>query len=88
MKNPFRSEADAFRFVWLTIGFFALIVIGSLIDRRLGLAVFAVLAAVALWWLFRRDRFPQPKATPIACEPSGYHNTYPAQSRGAPGTDG
>ena len=21
MKNPFRSEADAFRFVWLTIGF-------------------------------------------------------------------
>jgi hypothetical protein len=30
MRNPFRSEADAFRFVWLTIGFFALIVL----DRK------------------------------------------------------
>jgi len=70
MKNPFRSEADAFRFVWLTIGFFALIVIGSLIDRRLGLAVFAVLAAVALWWLFRREEQEPPvKQTPAASPP-------------------
>ena len=70
MKNPFRSEADAFRFVWLTIGFFALIVIGSLIDRWLGLAVFAVLAAVALWWLFRREEQEPPvKQTPAASPP-------------------
>ena len=33
MRNPFRSEADAFRFVWLTIGYFALIVVASLINR-------------------------------------------------------
>ena len=31
MRNPIRSEADAFRFVLLTIGYFALIVIGSVI---------------------------------------------------------
>ena len=39
MRNPFRSEADAFRFVWLTIGYFALIVIGvarSTVARRRG----------------------------------------------------
>ena len=34
MLNPFRSEAEAFRFVWLTIGYFALI--GSPADRPVG----------------------------------------------------
>ena len=52
MRNPFRSEAEAFRFVWLTIGYFALIVIASLINRWLGVAVFVVLTAVVAWWLF------------------------------------
>ena len=51
MKNPFRSEADAFRFVWLTIGYFALIVLGSVINTWVGVAVFVVVTAVALWWL-------------------------------------
>src|SRR6478736_4481572 len=36
MRNPIRSEADAFRFVLLTIGYFALIVLGSLIDESVG----------------------------------------------------
>jgi nucleotide-binding universal stress UspA family protein len=43
--NPFRSEAEAYRFVWLTIGYFGLIVAGALINRWLGLAVFIVLSA-------------------------------------------
>lgn len=54
MRNPFRSEADAFRFVWLTIGYFALIVIGSLINSWVGLAVFLVLTGLALWSILRR----------------------------------
>ena len=29
--NPLRSEADAFRFVFLTIGYFALIVIAAVV---------------------------------------------------------
>ena len=45
MRNPFRSEGDAFRFVLLTIGYFALIVIGSVINSWVGLAVFLVLTA-------------------------------------------
>src|ERR1044072_8380681 len=52
MRNPFRSEAEAFRFVWLTIGYFALIVVASLINRWVGVAVFLVLTAVVAWWLF------------------------------------
>jgi hypothetical protein len=56
LRSPIRSEADAFRFLLLTIGYFALIVIGSLIDSRVGLAVFIVLTVAAVWWLLRRRK--------------------------------
>jgi hypothetical protein len=55
MRNPFRSEADAFRFVWLTIGYCALIVLGSVINVWLGVAVFVALTLGALWWLLIRN---------------------------------
>jgi len=47
MGNPLRSEADAFRFLLLTIGYFALIVIGAMINVWLGVAVFVVLTVGA-----------------------------------------
>jgi GABA permease len=74
MRNPFRSEADAFRFVWLTIGYFALIVIGSLIDVWVGVAVFIVVTAVALWWLFRGrgGREVPVRQAPAASPPGEY----------------
>jgi len=56
MANPFRSEADAYRLVWLTIGYFALIVLASWIHTYLGVAVFVVLTALAVWWLLRVRR--------------------------------
>lgn len=71
MRNPFRSEADAFRFVWLTIGYFALIVVGSLINTWLGLAVFIVVTATALWLLFRRREAEAPVAQAPAESPDG-----------------
>jgi GABA permease len=60
MRNPFRTEAEAFRFVWLTILYFVLIVVASAIDPWLGLAVFLVETAVLCWWIFRRGRSEQP----------------------------
>jgi hypothetical protein len=54
MRNPARSEADAFRFVLLTIGYFALILVGYFIDHWLGLAVFVVLTAVVAWLVIGR----------------------------------
>jgi hypothetical protein len=55
MANPFRSEAEAYRFLLLTIGYFAAIVIATLVGGRwLGLAVFVGLTLVGLWWLLRR----------------------------------
>jgi hypothetical protein len=49
--NPFRSEAEAYRFLLLTVGYFALIVAAAAIETWLGVAVFAALtaAAVVLW---------------------------------------
>jgi GABA permease len=73
MKNPFRSEEAAFRFVWLTIGYFALIAIASWIGRWVGVAVFVVLTAVGTWWFMRRgDRERPVKETP-APSPAGEH---------------
>ena len=73
MRNPFRSEADAFRFVWLTIGYFALIFIGSLINVWVGVAVFVVVTAVALRWFLRRGAPETPvKQVPAASPPGEY----------------
>jgi ribosomal protein S18 acetylase RimI-like enzyme len=58
-QNPFRSEADAYRFLLLTIGYFALIVAASFINRWLGLAVFIALTAFAVWrWAKSRSTEP------------------------------
>jgi hypothetical protein len=53
--NPFRSEAEAYRFLLVTIGYFGLIAIASLVfGRWVGLAVFVVLTAAAAWLILRR----------------------------------
>jgi membrane protein implicated in regulation of membrane protease activity len=58
-RNPFRSEADAYRFLLLTIGYFALIVAAATVNRWLGLAVFVLLSALVLWrWLGGRSAEP------------------------------
>jgi len=56
-RNPFRSEAEAYRFLLLTVGYFALIVAAAAIATWLGLVVFAALtaAAVGLWLRSRQD---------------------------------
>ena len=58
-RNPFRSEADAYRFLLLTVGYFALIVIAATIATWLGVVVFVVLSVVALWrWVRSRGAEP------------------------------
>jgi hypothetical protein len=55
MANPFRSEAEAYRFLLLTIGYFGLIVVATLVGGRwAGFVMFLVLSLVGLWWLLRR----------------------------------
>jgi GABA permease len=73
MRNPFRSEAEAFRFVWLTIGYFALIVVASLVNRWLGLAVFIVLTTAVGWWLFSHGDEQETTRHAPAPSPPGEH---------------
>jgi hypothetical protein len=73
MRNPFRSEADAFRFVWVTIGYFAVIVIASLINVWVGVVVFVIASAVAIWWLFYSAERDQPVRQAPAASPPDEH---------------
>jgi GABA permease len=74
VRNPFRSEEDAYRLVWLTIGYFALIVIGALINVWVGVAVFVLESAVVLWWVFlRRGEEAEPPREAPAPSPEGEH---------------
>ena len=57
MKNPLRSEAEAFQFLIGAIVYFALIAIaGGLGGRWWGLGVFVAESAVVSWWWVRARR--------------------------------
>ncbi len=65
MQNPFRSEAEAYRFVLILVGFFAAIVAAkALAGRWAALAVFAVLTTALLWWIVRSG--PRERPLPMA----------------------
>src|SRR5207248_8605651 len=56
MRNPLRSEAEAYRFLSLTIVYFAAIVLASLVGGRWwGVGVFVLLTAVGAWLFLRRE---------------------------------
>jgi hypothetical protein len=60
VRNPFRSEAEAFRFLLLVVVYGALIVGGSKINVWLGLAVFIVESAIVAWWVLFHGRPDRP----------------------------
>ena len=63
-RNPFRSESEAYRFLLLTVGYFALIVAAAAIKTWLGVVVFVALTAAAVWfWLRSRSNEPALKAS-------------------------
>ena len=57
MESPFRSEEAAFRFLLITIGAFALIVVASWISTALGVVVWLGLSAAAVA-VYLRQRGP------------------------------
>ena len=60
MESPFRSEEAAFRFLLITIGAFALIVLASWISTALGFLTFLGLSAAAVA-VYLRQRGPAPE---------------------------
>ena len=66
MINPLRSEAEAYRFVWLTVGYLGAIGLASWAGGKwAGLAVFIVLSALvlAVWIRARREEAVVPTRT-------------------------
>jgi hypothetical protein len=69
MKNPFRSEADAFRLVIGAVVYFGAIAIAAAVGGRWwGLAVFVVLSTAVGIWLLRREVRERP---PVASRTRG-----------------
>jgi hypothetical protein len=58
--NPFRSEAEAFRFVLGSVVYFGLIAVAAVVAGWLGLAVFVLLTAVVVGWWLRARRLEAP----------------------------
>jgi hypothetical protein len=69
VRNPVRSEADAYRFLLLTVGYFALIVAAAAVATWLGVVVFVALTAVAVAWWARSRRDEPPLRTEAAAVP-------------------
>ena len=76
MKNPLRSEADAFQFLIGAVVYFAAIAIAGVINEWAGLTVFVVLSAAVLWWWFRSRR---PAEVPRQTAPT--HRGGPGERR-------
>jgi hypothetical protein len=69
VKNPFRSEADAYRFVLLTVAYFGSIAIAAAVGGLWpGLGVFIFMTALAGLWIMQGRREQPPRT---AHEPHG-----------------
>lgn len=65
MKNPFRSEADAFRLVIGAVLYFGAIAIAAVVGGRWwGLGVFVVLSVGVAVWILRREARERPTVAP------------------------
>jgi hypothetical protein len=86
MRNPLRSEAEAYRFLWIVVGGVAVIVVAAAINTWAGVAV-AVLAFVALGWWFFTEPVPgaaDPPQAEVLATPEGKHRVLVVAP---PGTD-
>ena len=64
MINPLRSEAEAYRFLLLTVGYFAAIAIAALvIGTWAGVIVFLVLTGAGALYVLRASRSEPPRQT-------------------------
>jgi hypothetical protein len=69
MRNPFRSEAQAYRFLLATIVAFAAIVVAALVGGTwYGVGVAVLVGVIGLWWFLR----PEP-SEPLVTAPARPH---------------
>jgi hypothetical protein len=75
MRNPLRSEGEAYRLLWIVVGGAALIIAAAFINTWLGVAV-AVIAFAALGWWLMKEPVPgaaEPPRAVTSGTPAGTH---------------
>jgi hypothetical protein len=75
MRNPLRSEAEAYRFLWVVIGGAVVIIVAAFINTWLGVAV-AVLVFAGLGWWLKHEPVPgaaDPPPVVTSGTPPGTH---------------
>jgi hypothetical protein len=53
MRNPLRSEAEAYRLLWIVVGGAAVIIAAAFINTWLGVAVAVIAFGALVWWLMQ-----------------------------------
>jgi hypothetical protein len=90
MRNPLRSEGEAYRLLWVVVGGAAVIIGAAFINTWLGVAV-AVIAFAALGWWLMHDPMPgatgEPSATFTSSTPSGTHRVLVVAPPGTTSVD-
>jgi hypothetical protein len=75
MRNPLRSEAEAYRLLWIVIAGAAVIIVAAFINTWLGVAA-AVIAFAALGWWLMHEPVPgaaEPPPVVTSGTPPGTH---------------
>ena len=75
MRNPLRSEGEAYRLLWIVVACAAAIIVAAYINTWLGVAV-AVIAFAALGWWLMHEPMPgaaEPSPTITSGTPPGTH---------------
>ena len=86
MRNPLRSEAEAYRFLWIVVGGAVVIIVAAFINTWLGVAV-AVIAFAELGWWLMKEPVPgagEPARVVTSGTPPGHHRVLVVAP---PGTD-
>ncbi len=65
MRNPLRSEAEAFRFLVVVIAGAVIVVVAAAVDRWVGVGAAIVVVGGVSWWYWSR---PSARSQPIAME--------------------
>ena len=52
MRNPLRSEADMYRFLWVIVGGAIVIVVAAVINKWVGVGAAVIAFAALAWWFF------------------------------------
>jgi hypothetical protein len=73
MRNPLRSEAEAFRFLIVVIVGALVIVGASYLNVWVGVAAALIVVGAIVWWLMKGDLRTQPPARLVSETPPGVH---------------